>query len=468
MIPKDFNFKKVNAEISILLVDDEKNLLTALETTLLSSGIEKISLLSNASKIMETMEALKPNILVLDENIASIRGSELIGPILYKFPSTQIIMLTAIGDIELVVKCMQSGAIDFLTKPIDEARLLAAIYNALKKITMVDELQKMKSYLTGKNLEHPEYFSKIISTNDKITNLFKYIESVAKTPLPILLTGETGVGKELFAQAIHKTSQSSGNFVAFNAAGTDDNFFSDTLFGHVDGAFTSAEKKRIGLLSEAENGTIFIDEIGDLPLNSQIKLLRLLQEKEYYPIGADKPKQCNAKIVCATNKSLAEEVKSGRFRADLFYRLNSHVIYIPPLRERIQDIEVLIPHFINKHKTNKNFTIGYPKQLLPILSQYSFPGNIRELEMMVADALATCKGSTIPLEPFFNKIDAVKSIKDKTFSNEYSTIDDFPSLHDIEKQHIQKALALAEQNQSLASRLLGITRQTLHNKLKDQ
>jgi len=467
MIPKDFNFKKVNAEISILLVDDEKNLLTALETTLLSSGIEKISLLSNASKIMETIEALKPNILVLDENIASIRGSELIGPILYKFPSTQIIMLTAIGDIELVVKCMQSGAIDFLTKPIDEARLLAAIYNALKKITMVDELQKMKSYLTGKNLEHPEYFSKIISTNDKITNLFKYIESVAKTPLPILLTGETGVGKELFAQAIHKTSQSSGNFVAFNAAGTDDNFFSDTLFGHVDGAFTSAEKKRIGLLSEAENGTIFIDEIGDLPLNSQIKLLRLLQEKEYYPIGADKPKHCNAKIVCATNKSLAEEVKSGRFRADLFYRLNSHVIYIPPLRERIQDIEVLIPHFINKHKTNKNFAIAYPKQLLPILSQYSFPGNIRELEMMVADALATSKGSTIPLEPFFNKIDAVKNIKEKTLSKEYSTIDDFPSLQEIEKQHILKALALAEQNQSLASRLLGITRQTLHNKLKD-
>jgi DNA-binding NtrC family response regulator len=362
---------------------------------------------------------------------------------------------------------MQSGAIDFLTKPIDEARLLAAIFNAIKKITMVDELQKMKSYLTGKNLEHPEYFSKIISTDDKITNLFKYIESVSKTPLPILLTGETGVGKELFAQAIHKTSESKGNFTAFNAAGTDDNFFSDTLFGHVDGAFTSADKKRTGLLAEAENGTIFIEEIGDLQLNSQIKLLRLLQEKEYYPIGADKPKQCHAKIVCATNKILAEEVKAGRFRADLFYRLNSHVIYIPPLRERIQDIEVLIPHFINKHKTNKNFTIGYPKQLLPILSQYSFPGNIRELEMMVADALATSKGSTIPLEPFFNKIDAVKNIKEKTLSKEYSTIDDFPSLQEIEKQHILKALTLAEQNQSLASRLLGITRQTLHNKLKD-
>ena len=468
MIPKDFNFKKVNEEISILLVDDEKNLLLALETTLLSAGIEKISTLSNPSKIIETIEAIKPNIVILDENIGAVRGSELIGPILYKFPSTQIIMLTAISDVALVVKCMQSGAIDFLTKPIEEARLLSSIFNAIKKITMVDELQKMKLYLTGKNLEHPENFEEIVSVDDKITNLFKYIESVSKTPLPILLTGETGVGKELFAKAIHKTSKSKGKFIAFNAAGTDDNFFSDTLFGHVDGAFTSADKKRTGLLSEADNGTIFIDEIGDLQLNSQVKLLRLLQEKEYYPIGSDKAKQCLAKIVCATNKNLAEEVKASRFRADLFYRLNSHVILIPPLRDRIQDIEVLIPHLINKYKTNKTFTIGFPKQLIPILSHYSFPGNIRELEMMVADAIAICKGTTLPLEPFFNKIDAVKIMKDKDVTTkEYSTIDAFPSLWEVEKQHIQKALTLAEQNQSMASRLLGITRQTLHKKLKE-
>lgn len=467
MIPREFDFKKINRDISIMLVDDEKQILLALETTLLSAGIEKISTHSQIDTLLSAIDAKKPQIIILDENIGSKKGSEYIGQILYRQPGIQIIMLTANGDIELVVKCMQAGAIDFLTKPVDEARLLSAIYNAAKKITMVDELQKMKLYLTGKNLEHPENFSAIISTDEKVINLCKYIESVAQTPLPILLTGETGVGKELFAKAIHHSSQNRGKFIAFNAAGTDDNFFSDTLFGHIDGAFTSADKKRTGLLTEAENGTLFIDEIGDLPLSSQIKLLRLLQEKEYYPIGSDKPKTCNAKVVCATNKSLAEEVKANRFRSDLFYRLNSHVIYIPPLRERIQDLEVLLPHFISKHKTNKSASIGYPKQLVPILSQYSFPGNIRELEMMVADALATCKGNILPLEPFFQKIDTVKLLKDKNFSTEYSSIDDFPSLEEIEKQHIKKALELAEQNQSLASRLLGITRQTLHKKLKE-
>ncbi|PCJ58133.1 MAG: two-component system response regulator [Planctomycetota bacterium] len=464
----EFNIQKIHSELSILIVDDEENLLLALETILLTNGVQKIKTLSNPKELTKVIESEHYHIVLLDENMGSTHGSDLISSIICHSPATQVIMLTAENSVNLVVKCMQSGAADYLTKPVNETRLIAAIINAGKKVTMVDEFQRIKSYLTGKELEHPDDFNNILTESDNVINLFKYIESVSKTPLPILLLGETGAGKEVFAKSIHNSSKQKGDFVAFNAAGVDDHFFSDTLFGHIKGSFTNASKDRPGLLKKAKGGSIFIDEIGDLQATSQIKLLRLLQEKEYFPLGSDQAEFCDAKIICATNKNLEEEVKAGNFREDLYYRLNSHTIKIPPLRDRLQDLEILVSHFINKHQINKNKNVLFPKQLIPILSHYKFPGNVRELEMMVADAVAMVKGNTISLEPFLSKIEIIKNSnkKELTSSEDNQSIEDFPSLKEIEKSHIQKAMKIAENNQSLASRLLGITRQTLNKKLK--
>lgn len=468
MISDYFSIKKIGPEIPVLLMDDDKNVTLALETLLLSIGFEMVYSVNDPQKLEKGIADNHARILFLDENIGSVKGSDLIGNLICKFPGIQIIMMTAVNDIELVVRCMQAGAADYLVKPVNEARLTAALLNACKKLTMIDEMQSMKSYLSGKSLESPDDFGAIVTKSEQLLGLFKYIEAVSRTPLPILITGETGVGKELFANAIHKSSKAKGKFVAFNAAGVDDNFFSDTLFGHKSGAFTGADQDRLGLLQQAENGTLFLDEIGELQMGSQVKLLRLLQEKEYMPLGSDQSQASNAKIICATNRNLSEEVKKGHFRSDLYYRLSSHVITVPALRDRINDLEVLLPTLIKKH-SRQSGKIVYPKELIPILSHYGFPGNIRELEMMVADAVAVVKGSVLALEPFLQKLDLVRLNQDspeKSLQMDIK-IEDFPSLREIELEHIKKALDLSEGNQSVASRLLGITRQTLGKRLKE-
>jgi len=296
---------------------------------------------------------------------------------------------------------------------------------------------------------------------------------VAPTNEPILISGETGVGKELFAQAIHQLGRARKPFVALNVAGLDDNVFSDTLFGHKKGAFTGAESNRDGLITKAAGGTLFLDEIGDIPPASQIKLLRLLQEKEYYPVGSDLVKKTDARILMATNRNLQKMISEGQFRNDLYYRLFAHQIQIPPLRERVDDVGLLLDHFLEMlaRKLGKNKPT-VPGELAQLLSVYHFPGNVRELEALVSDALIRHTGGVMSMESFRNVIGDERRTQPRADSSS-SEIEPlkaffghFPTMAEVEDYMIGEAMRLAENNQGNASNMLGIGRQTLNKRLK--
>jgi transcriptional regulator with PAS, ATPase and Fis domain len=293
------------------------------------------------------------------------------------------------------------------------------------------------------------------------------------SPQPVLITGETGVGKELVAKAIHKLSQRKGAFVPINVAGLDDNVFADTLFGHKKGAFTGADQARGGLIEQASGGTLFLDEIGDLSAISQVKLLRLLQDGEFFPLGSDIVKHSDARMVVATNQNLQTLQESGKFRKDLYYRLCAHHTHIPPLRDRHNDLPVLVDHFLEKASKSlgkENPTL--PGELFSLLSTYSFPGNIRELESMIFDAVSSHKSGELSLDGFkayirqrhpTSEVDVIVPFTEvSTLKGKIETIS-----HVTEKQMIINALNKTNQNRTKAAKLLGISRRTLQNKIKE-
>jgi len=291
------------------------------------------------------------------------------------------------------------------------------------------------------------------------------------------IVGETGAGKELFAKAIHKASGRTGELITVNVAGVDDNLFADTLFGHKKGAFTGAETDRKGLIEKAEGGTLFLDEIGDLSIESQVKLLRLLQDGSYYPLGSDLARLSNARVIVATNRDIKTMQANNSFRQDLYYRLKSHQIIIPPLRERKIDIPYLIDHFITKAVNQlgkKRPTV--PKELYTLLSNYPFPGNIREMEGMIFDAVSLHKSGILSLELIRQKMSDYVQDKNRKNNNLKVAIDNpdqpidlpgrFPTLKEIEESLIEEALRRAEGNQTIAAELLGISRRALNNRLR--
>jgi DNA-binding NtrC family response regulator len=313
----------------------------------------------------------------------------------------------------------------------------------------------------------------IITNNQEMLSIFQYVGSIANSTQPILITGETGVGKELVARLIHKLSLDRGELVTVNVAGLDDNVFSDSLFGHAKGAFTGAEKARRGLIEKAGEGILFLDEIGNLSRSSQVKLLRLLQEGEYMPLGQDELKHTNAHIITATNMDLWSLQKSGHFRKDLNFRLRTHHINIPPLRERKDDIPLLLNHFVERtaQELNKKKPT-MPKELIPLLETYSFPGNIRELQAMVYDAISRHSSRILSLDTFNKHIAGERkniTTYDETDANalvKFST--ELPTIKHATQLLVNEALKRAKGNNTLASKMLGISRQALSKRLKNR
>lgn len=342
--------------------------------------------------------------------------------------------------------------------------------------TQVRELEQenrmLKKHLIFKTLENPQYFSEIITTNEAMRIIFRYVESVGRTDQPVLVYGETGVGKELMARAIHRASGRTGPFMPINVAGLDDEMFSDTLFGHMRGAFTGAMKDRRGLVEAAANGTLFLDEIGDLALTTQVKLLRLLQEREYYQIGADTPKTSSARVVVATNQDLKQLIQAGRFRKDLFYRLQTHKIEIPALRDRREDIALLTDHFLEKAARQLGRkTPTAPKELCTLLQNYAFPGNIRELESMIFDAVSKHESNVMSLEVFYQRIRQEHGLgmnlrRRATDGQPVVFTETLPTLKESTEALIAEALRRSQNNQSMAARMLGVTQQALNRRIR--
>jgi DNA-binding NtrC family response regulator len=460
----------------VLLVDDEEQSLTSFELALRSANLNNFIRCLDSREVPPLLAEREVEIILLDLRMPHIMGDELLTIITSDFPEVPVIMITGANDVETAVKCMKLGAFDYMVKPVERSRLIGGVKLAIEMRELQRENRLLKVHVLSDRLDHPEVFSDIVTCSATMRSIFQYMEAVAGSPRPLLVTGETGVGKELVARAVHRLSGRNGAFVPVNVAGLDDNVFADTLFGHRKGAFTGADQARGGLLEQATRGTLFLDEIGDLSPSSQVKLLRLLQDGEYFPLGSDLAKRSDARTLVATNHDLAKLQTDGRFRKDLYYRLCDHHVHIPPLRERMEDLPLLLNHFLEKAST----TIGKskptpPEELLTLLATYHFPGNIREMESMVFDAVGSHRSGKLSMDAFkshiFQKAPGLKKERPQQFEGESVSVsfsERLPTLKEVEQILVDEALRRAGGNQSIAALSLGITRQALNKRLNKE
>ncbi len=465
----------------VVLVDDEKNSLEVHKFALESAGISNVVKCSDSREVMSLVMKEDCEVMVLDLLMPHVSGDKLLKSITADFPDIPVIMTTAVYDLDMAVQCMKQNAFDYIIKPVEASRFVSAVKRAVELRELRRENDSLKACLFSKELKNPDVFEAIVTCNQKMISIFQYVEAIAKTPYPILITGETGVGKELLPRAAHELSGRTGELVAVNVAGLDDNVFSDTLFGHKKGAFTGADEERRGLIEKASGGTLLLDEIGDLGKKTQVKLLRLLEGGQYYPLGSDVMKLSDARIIVSTNRDLAKLVEQGDFRQDLYHRLSVHKINIPPLRDRADDLPFLINHFIDEAAN----TLGKEKPKAPValvsfLSTYHFPGNVRELQRMVMEAVSMHTSGELSMEHFLKAVSVDDLNYGKWNAVELAHLEKgeergcfsglfggrFPTIKEVEHALIQEAMARTNKNQSLAAQLLGLSRSTLSKRLK--
>jgi DNA-binding NtrC family response regulator len=455
--------------LPVLLVDDEPALLRSVSVVLRTSGIADVLTLEDSRAVLPLLVEQPVGALVLDLTMPGLPGQALLERVAADFPDIPVIVMTATNDLDTAVHCMRMGAVDYLLKPVEGTRLVSALRRALEIRALRAEVLSLKDSLLTPAPYSRKAFADLITQSAAMAAVFRYVEAVAPSPQPVLITGESGTGKELIAGALHRLSGRTGTLVAVNVAGLDDTVLADTLFGHARGAYTGAERARDGLVSSAADGTLFLDEIGDLSALSQVKLLRLLQDGTYYPLGVDLPRQCRARILVATNYDVAERVKAGAFRKDLYYRLRTHHLHLPPLRERREDLPLLVNHLLEKaasalHKPPPT----PPLELFRLLKTYSFPGNVRELEAMVFDAVALHRGTTLSLRSFKTAMGAASLLAETSDRPTDATAlwpERLPTLDEAEEALIQEALQRADGNQGIAAGILGLSRQALNKRL---
>jgi len=457
----------------VLLVDDEPDWLGSLSLTLEScGGISNITTCSDSRQVMGILDQGGVGLVLLDLTMPHLTGEQLLERIAECHPEIAVIVLSGLNQVETAVRCIKLGAFDYCVKTDEEDRIVGGVLRAVRMLEMRREYQEMSSRLVSRELSHPEAFSAIVTGDRSMLDLFSYVEAVAGSPQPLLITGESGVGKELIARAAHRLSGCRGKLVTVNVAGLDDTVFADTLFGHLRGAFTGAEQARRGMVEEAADGTLFLDEIGDLSIASQVKLLRLLQEREYFPLGSDLPKRLKARIIVATHQNLSARESAGAFRRDLYYRLRTHRVHIPPLRERRGDIALLLDHFLAEAASalgKKKPTP--PKGLSQFLATYSFPGNVRELKAMVYDAVSVHRDRMLSMDSFVKAVDSAQADAGEPSApppklNPFSGFDDLPTFSEAAAFLVMEALDRANGNQTLAARLLGISQPALSKRVK--
>ncbi len=453
----------------VLLVDDDMAWLHGFGMVLKASGVTNVALCNEGGHAMQLLREQPFSMVALDLTMPDLSGRELLPRMAAQFPQTPIIIVTGANHVEAAVECIKQGAYDYFVKTVERERLIAGVKRAIAMYELQRERDLLRDGLLQDTLRHPEAFSSFITVAPGVRSMFRYIESVAPTARPVLVTGESGVGKELVARAIHRLSGRCGPFVAVNVAGVDATAFADTLFGHRRGAFTGAEELRRGMVEMASGGTLFLDEIGDLQPDSQVKLLRLLQENEYYALGSDAPQQCAARVVAATNRPLAD-LRAGAFRPDLFYRLTTHHVHIPPLRERREDIPLLLDHFVCR----ASLALKRPQPVLPpelysLLAQYAFPGNVRELEGMVFDAVSRHRAGVLSLDAFVARTGEAQWATGPPPAGDaaggVAFPRELPTLRASTESLVEEALRRANGNQAEAARMLGITRQALNRRL---
>lgn len=462
--------------LPIIVVDDIRSNLLFINNCLKSEGYTHTIPCQDSSKVLDLLSKNPAEIILLDLRMPAPDGITLLPEIRKAYPDLPVIIVTDISDAKTAVGCMRDGAFDYITKPIDQDLFRITVNRALSFRNLQRENRELKKTVHSlDDLKNPENFSAIITNSPVMFRIFHYIEAVAGTSEPILITGETGVGKERVSQVIHRLSARAGKLVPVNVAGLDDSMFSDTLFGHIPGAFTGADKPRKGLIETAAGGTLFLDEIGELTAMSQVKLLRLLQESEYMPLGSDTAKLTDARMIVATNEDLWELQKQGKFRKDLIYRLKTHHIHLPPLSERRQDIPLLLDHFINhacERLSREKPEIS--ENLIPCLQAYPFPGNIRELKAMVFDAVSRCTGSELGIAHFSDHLGRSPVMDNRSGDQPSQTFETMffpetlPTIREMTERLVNEAMKRANGKQTLAARMLGISQPALNQRLKNK
>ena len=433
----------------ILVIDDEPNILKMIELSLSSSGYLPEVFLNPQDGIRRAKEIFF-DLAFIDLKMQPINGIEVLETLKKISPDTTIVLMTAYGSIETAVEAIKKGAYDYITKPFTHKEFIHIV-------DRVFEHHKMSRKIEGLKYQLEEIYesNEIITSNNTVKEILKTAQDVADSNIPILIEGESGTGKEILAKFIHsKSSRSSNPFIAVNCSAIPENLFESEMFGHVKGAFTNALKDRIGRVEFADTGTLFLDEVGDIPKSMQVKLLRFLQNMEYERIGESITRKVDIRIICATNKKVEEELKSGNLREDFYYRIAGVKLFLPPLRERKEDIPLLLSYFIKKYSNGKEFIIN--DDILNYLIDYDWPGNIREFETVVKRLLVFAKDNIIRSE--FLPIE-ILNFKPKKVQKEILTIEE------LEKQHIREVLKIAA-NTKEAAKILGISETTLWRKKK--
>ncbi|MEJ2636260.1 MAG: sigma-54 dependent transcriptional regulator [Calditrichia bacterium] len=443
----------------ILIVDDEVDALDLMEELFLKHGYETFTA-RNGVEALESIREKEPDILISDMVMPEMDGIKLLDTVSKKHSDVSVIMITAHGTIETAVEAMKKGAKDYILKPLRLDEILAKV----ETISQLKSLIKENQYLREK-LSQKYNFNNIIGKNRKMLELFDLVKDIAKTNSTVLITGESGTGKELIANAIHFNSDRIKKpFVKVNCAVLAENLLESELFGHVKGAFTGAIRDKLGRFELANGGTIFLDEIGDISANMQLKLLRVLQEGEFERVGGTETLKVDVRIIAATNRDLSEMMKKGEFRQDLYYRLNVIPLEVPPLRERRDDIPLLITHFLEKF--NKQFSKKIDvieDDAMECLQHYGWPGNIRELENLVERAIVLNKTGRITVKDFPHYVVHQNDQPDIELDTDKPLTD---IVDNYEKQIILKALRENNFNKLRTAEKLGIHRSTFMSKLK--
>jgi two-component system response regulator AtoC len=449
---------------NILLVDDEAVFLKSLERGLLLSGFRNIRAESDPLKAAELVQKGEPvDIALIDITMPGMTGVELLERIKSNSPTTECIMVTAVDEAGIAVQCIKHGAFDYLVKPLHMEELLVVIMKALERKNFI-EIQRISKQQTYPALANPAAFAAIITQSEKMLKIMREAELHAVSNVPILITGETGTGKELLAKAIHKaSSRADGIFTPINMSALTESLFEAELYGHSKGAFTGATYDRKGYLETTSGGTLFLDEIGSLPLELQGKLLRVLQEGEYFKLGTSRPRGADVRFIAATNAELDTLQSKGLFRKDLFYRLCGAWLHLPPLRERQGDLAILVDKFLQDSRNGHSRT-DIEEPVLILLNAYDYPGNIRELKSIVRYAANLAQEQPITvhhLPPYF--VAAVSKIPRPA---RRTTDDIIVPLAITEKEQIIRAYRITGGNKLQTARSLAINPNTLRHKLR--
>jgi len=438
---------------TILIIDDEEKLRTLLARIISLEGFTVLQAGTLKAGIKVLQKELV-DVLICDVKLPDGNGVTILHEIKSEFPYTEIILLTAYGNIADGVQAMKDGAFDYITKGDDNDRIIPLLYRAMEKVTLHRRVQQLEA-----KVQKQYGFDSIIGGSKELLEAVSIAKKVAPTDASVLLLGETGTGKEVFAQAIHNgSSRNTKSFQALNCSALSKELLESELFGYKAGAFTGANHDKKGLIQEADGGTLFLDEIGDMPTDLQVKLLRVLENHSFIKVGDTKSTNVDVRIIAATNRDLSGDVKNGKFREDLFYRLNVFSIALPALRERGKDIPVLAAHYLKLFAAKANTLVnGMSKEFLEHLQSHAWKGNIRELKNIMERAVILADGPQLTVTNLPLELQTI---------NQAGNVDNFELAH-AEKRHIQKVLKHTSGNKTEASRLLGIGIATLYRKIEE-